>query len=189
MQTVQAIKKLREFYFKHKRLPTYTEIAKVFNYSSRNGGFKFVQKLIKEGIIAKDTNGQLVPKNLFSIPLLGIIHAGIPQEANAQEDSLDLYNFIFNIPGDVFSLRVRGDSMNGEGINEGDIVIVDHAKKVRNGDIVAACVDGEWTIKYFQKNLKGEVSLIPANKAYKIIYPKESLEIGGVVINVIRTYC
>jgi SOS-response transcriptional repressor LexA len=72
-------------------------------------------------------------------------------------------------------------------IGEGDKIIVDPSREAKNGDIVAAIVDNEWTVKYFYRR-NGKVELVPANKQYPVIYPKESLEIGGVVISVIRKY-
>ena len=77
--------------------------------------------------------------------------------------------------------------MIDEGIYEGDIVIIDKKRDPANGDIVTACVDNEWTVKIFQMR-EGRVSLIPANKKYPVIEPKDSLEIGGVVVSVIRSY-
>ena len=72
-------------------------------------------------------------------------------------------------------------------IGDGDKIIVDPKREPLNGDIVAAIVDNEWTVKYFSKR-NGKVELVPANKNYPIIRPTESLEIGGVVISVIRKY-
>jgi SOS regulatory protein LexA len=179
---------LRKFHSKHKRLPSYTELAKLFNYSSRNGGFKFARRLIELGIIAKDTNGQLIPKNLFSLPLLGMIKAGYPMPAEVQEDRyLNLHLLFDTMSSASYALTVSGDSMSDAGIYEGDIVIIDKKREPTNGDIVAACVDNEWTVKYFQKQ-GDRVSLLPANRKYPEISPTQSLEIGGVVIHVIRSY-
>ncbi|MDE2589142.1 MAG: hypothetical protein KGL95_05710, partial [Patescibacteria group bacterium] len=99
----------------------------------------------------------------------------------------NLYDILYGISYTSFALTVRGDSMKDEGINDGDLVIVARKSGVKNGDIVAAMVDGEWTIKYFQKD-NGKVSLVPANKKYPTIIPQVSLEIGGVVVHVIRSY-
>jgi SOS regulatory protein LexA len=187
MDIQEAVRRLRTFYRTRKRLPSYAEMADLFQYASKNASFHLVKKLIERGIIEKDNEGKLIPKHLFSIPHLGIIHAGSPTEAFVTDDNLDLYNFILNISPDTFSLTIKGDSMRDEGINEGDIVIVDKNKPVKNGDIVAACVDNEWTVKYFHKK-GGQITLVPANKNYPIIQPNQSLEIGGVVIHVIRSY-
>jgi SOS-response transcriptional repressor LexA len=84
-------------------------------------------------------------------------------------------------------LRIKGDSMVEAGIKEGDMVIVERGANYRDGDIVIAEVDGQWTIKYFRQNGK-QIYLEPANKNYKPIYPKEELIISAVVKAVVRKY-
>jgi len=72
-------------------------------------------------------------------------------------------------------------------IEEGDLVVAERTTTAKDGDIVVAEVDGEWTLKYFKK--AGEkVWLLPANKNYKPIYPKQSLRITAVVRGVVRKY-
>ena len=82
-------------------------------------------------------------------------------------------------------LKVEGDSMIEAGILPGDTVLVERGRVPRNGDIVIACVDGAWTMKYFFKDRAG-VRLEPANKAYAAIRPKQKLVVEGVVGSVIR---
>lgn len=180
--------RLRYFYDRNRRMPTYREMCKLLGYQSKGAVRYTVQKLIKEGILEKDETGTLKPKNLFSIPMYGIIKAGYPMPVDVQEDrQLHLHVLFRQVTQNSFALTVSGNSMIDEGINNGDIVFVNRNAEVHNGDIVAACVDGEWTVKYFQK--RGDrVALIPANKRYPTIYPKETLEIGGVVTHVIRSY-
>lgn len=168
-------------------MPSYQEIADLFGYATKASSQYIVKKLIEEGVLDKDKNGKLIPKNLFTIPNLGIIKAGYPTVADMQSDAIDVYDYLLNRTGTVFSLTVRGDSMIDEGIHEGDIVIVEREREARNGDVVAAHIDGEWTVKYYQEQF-GNITLVPANKNYPIIVPKESLEIGGVVVSVIRKY-
>jgi repressor LexA len=73
------------------------------------------------------------------------------------------------------------------GIRHGDWVVLDKSKQPKDGDIIAANVDWQWTLKYFrQKN--GVVYLAAANPAYDPIFPKNNLEVGGVVIRAIREY-
>jgi repressor LexA len=190
MNIEAAIGKFRKFYSKQRRLPTYEEICHLFHFKSKNASFYLVNKLIDAGILEKDKKGKLSPKKLFHIPQLGIIHAGHPVAANSLSDnSIDLYQYILDLPGQIFSLIVKGDSMIEEGITDGDIVIVEKGREPRNGDVVAACLNNEWTVKYFKKN-NFEVLLVPANPDYPIIHAKgkDSLFIGGVVISVIRKY-
>ena len=77
-------------------------------------------------------------------------------------------------------LTVRGDSMIDAGILPGDVVLVEKGPRPKQNDVVVACVDGEWTLKYYVRDAAG-VRLEPANRKYKFIRPQRSLEIGGVV--------
>lgn len=108
--------------------------------------------------------------------------------ADVQQDNyINLHQLFNNLSKDTFALTVSGDSMIDAGINEGDIVIIDNEREPKNDDIVAACIDNEWTVKYLKKE-GSHVQLIPANKNYPVLKPKDSLTIGGVVVSVIRTY-
>ena len=188
MKLDTAIKALRKFYKFERRLPTYEEMTELFGFSSKNASFKLVQKLIEAGILEKGEKGKLHPKNLFAIPHLGTIKAGYPMPAfEAHHDNIDLFRYLYDVQGDIYFLTVSGDSMMDALIGEGDKIIVDPSRTPNNGDIVAAIVDNEWTVKYYFKRA-GAIELVPANKNYPVIYPKESLEIGGVVISVIRKY-
>lgn len=182
------ITRLKYFYASNKRLPTYGEMCKLLHYKSKGAVQYVVKKLIEDEIIEKDDQGILVPKKLLDIPILGTIKAGYPMEADVQQDNYLRLHLLFDrLPADTFALQVSGDSMIDEGIYEGDYVLVDSHKEVKNGDIVAANVDGEWTVKFLRKN-SDSVALEAANKKYPLIIPKMSLEIGGVVVHVIRSY-
>ena len=73
------------------------------------------------------------------------------------------------------------------GIMPGDLVIVERGREAKQGDIVIAQVDGQWTMKYFEK-LNGKVILKAANKKYPVIVPQRELVIGGVVVANVRKY-
>jgi len=77
--------------------------------------------------------------------------------------------------------------MIGEGIRTDDLVVLDKRREPKNGDIVAAYIDNEWTLKYFKK-ADGKIVLEAANPKYPAIKPKAELKIGGVVTAVIRKY-
>ena len=73
------------------------------------------------------------------------------------------------------------------GIHEGDFVLVERGREPKNHDIIIAEVDGEWTLKYYERE-GSRVRLIPANKKYSPIVPKTELRTGGVIVAVIRKY-
>ena len=102
-------------------------------------------------------------------------------------DIMSMDEFLITKPDASFLLKVSGDSMIGEGIMEGDLVIVERGRTPMIGDVVIAEVDGEWTMKYFKKE-NGKVYLEAANPKYPIIRPRTDLQLGGVVTGVIRKY-
>lgn len=189
MQIDRAIEQLREFFTSRKRLPSYQEMCKLFGFASKKTSFELAKKLISLGIIEKDETGKLLPKHLFPhLRVLGSIAAGIPSPAEQQLlDTMSFDHFLVNRPERSYILRVSGDSMIDEGINPGDLVVIEETKTPRNGDIVVARVDGDFTLKYFHTK-DGRPFLMPANKKYSPIYPEENLEIFGIVVSVIRKY-
>ena len=180
---------LRRFWRANHRMPTYSEMTRLFGYRSKNAAFRLAKKLIDEGYVEKDEGGRLLPKGeRLGIPMLGYVQAGFPTPAEEELiDTLSLDEYLVDNPDASFMLKVSGDSMIDAGIHEGDVVIVEKGPRPKNGDVILACVDNEWTLKYYQKCGK-EVELIPANKNYPVIKPKNELTLGGVVKSMIRRY-
>lgn len=180
---------LRSFYRRNKRLPTYSEMCRIFGYSSKNAAFRLAKKLIDEGYIEKDVAGRLYPKSeRFGLPLVGYVQAGFPSPAEEELiDTLSLDEYLIEKPEASFLLKVSGDSMINAGIHEGDMVIIERGRQVKNGDIILACVDNQWTLKYYRQN-KSRVELVPANPLYPTIIPEGELTLGGVVRAVMRRY-
>lgn len=181
--------KLESFYRDHKRMPSYSEMMKLFSFKSKNAVFRVVEKLLQAGLVAKDHLGRLVPREAFGeIPMLGFVTAGFP--ATVEEELADTVNLdtllIKNKPL-TYLLEVDGDSMIDAHIAEGDMVLVERRDTAKDGDIVIAEVDGEFTLKYFRIG-GGKAWLEPANKNYQPIYPKHSLRINAVLKAVIRKY-
>ena len=181
---------LRRFYRSNRRLPTYSEMCRVFGYSSKNAAFRLAKKLIDEGYVEKDTAGRLCPKSdRLGIPLVGYVQAGFPSPAEEELiDTLSLDDYLIDKPEASFLLKVSGDSMIEAGIHEGDLVIVERGQNPKNGDIVLGCVDNEWTLKYYRRARGGEVELVPANPKYPVIRAKGELTLGGIIKAVIRRY-
>lgn len=180
---------LRSFYRRNRRLPTYSEMCRIFGYSSKNAAFRLAKKLIDEGYIEKDDSGRLTPRGeRFGIPLVGYVQAGFPSPAEEELiDTLSLDEYLIDRPESSFLLKVSGDSMIDAGIFEGDLVIVERGMKPKGGDIVLACVDNEWTLKYLRHSKDGP-ELVPANSKYPVIRPEGELSIGGIIRAVIRRY-
>ena len=182
--------KILDFYRKNRRMPGYKEIMKLVGFKSKNAVYKLLNKMLDDEVIDKDSEGRLTPMKIFGqIPLLGLVEAGIPTLAEADQSeslSIDDY-FLGDKKGPTYLLEVKGDSMIDEGIREGDLVLVERRGDPKDGDIVIAEVDGGWTMKYFKK--KGNIIYLkPANKNYSPIYPQYDLKVAAIVKGVIRKY-
>jgi repressor LexA len=120
--------------------------------------------------------------------VLGEICAGFPSPAEEElRDVISFDGYLVTHPETSFLLSVTGDSMRDAGIMEKDLVIVERGRQPKNGDIVLAEVDGNWTMKYFRKKGK-TVTLEAANPKYPLITPQEELRIAGVITAVVRKY-
>ena len=186
----QKIKALRGFYRLERRVPGYNEMLEIFGYRSKNAVYRLIGTLVDLGFVEKAEGGKLsfTEKLTGSMRVLGAVQAGFPSPA--EEELVDLINldeFLVTHPEATFMLTVSGESMIDAGIHPADLVLVEKGAQVRNGDVVVAQVDGEWTLKYYFKDARG-VRLEPANRQFKTIRPKQSLVIGGVVKAVIRKY-
>jgi len=180
---------IADFYRKHQRMPSYREIMNLAGFRSKNAVYKLVKKLISLGLIEKDKSGKILPGRLFGqVPLLGTIEAGFPSPAEEElTDTISLESYLVENSQATYILKVTGDSMIEAGIMPGDLVLAQRGCEPKDGDIVIAEVDREWTIKYFQRK-QGKAYLAPANKKYQAIVPKEELNITAVVKAVIRKY-
>jgi repressor LexA len=114
------------------------------------------------------------------VPLVGQIAAGVRNLAEQViEDTFVLPRQLVG-DGTLFLLRVRGDSMINAAITDGDLVVVREQQKAENGDIVAAMIDGEATVKTLRRG-DGQVWLMPHNPAYAPIPGKDAIILGKVV--------
>ncbi len=183
------VSKLRAFVQRENRMPGYNEMLDLFGYRSKNAVHGLLTKLEDLGYVRKAW-GKISPtaKLTGTIRVLGVIQAGFPSAAEEElVDVLSLDEFLVERRDATFVLTVSGDSMINAGIHPGDMVLVERGRSPKNGDIVIAQVDGEWTMKYFTKDKKG-MMLEAANDKYSPIRPKQSLTIGGVVRALIRKY-
>src|SRR3990167_3044395 len=133
--------KLKTFYKKHKRLPSYSEMLNLFSLSSKNAIFKIIQKLVESGLLKKEGNKLAPTSKFFSLPLVGLVKAGFPILAEENREYLTLDEYLIDDPQSAFLLKVSGDSLIGLGIFDGDIVIIERKKQATAGDIVLAQID------------------------------------------------
>ncbi len=169
--------------------PSIREICSALNIRSTSTAARYVNTLVSEGYLEK-VDGcnraiKLAGKGAAKIPLVGTITAGQP--ITAVEDITDYINFheYKNYSGDLFALKVRGESMINAAILDGDIVVVEECSTARNGEIVAAMVNGEEaTVKTFYKE-DGHFRLQPENDTMDPIIVDEC-EIIGRIVAVIR---
>ena len=169
--------------------PSIREICSALSIRSTSTAARYVNTLVAEGSLDK-VDGcnraiKLAGKGAAKIPLVGTITAGQP--ITAVEDITDYINFHEpkSYAGELFALKVRGESMINAAILDGDIVVVEKCSTARNGEIVAAMVNGEEaTVKTFYKE-DGHYRLQPENDTMDPIIVDEC-EIIGRIVAVIR---
>jgi len=175
--------------------PSSREIQSYFGFQSQTAAMNHLRALEKKGAIRR-TPGKArsavdpslrFPRGFNPIPVLGQIAAGMPVDtAELGETSLgvDLAAFGIRNSADVFALKVRGESMSGAQIADGDTVIL-QKRLPRNGNIVAALIDGETTLKRYVVE-SGQPFLKAENSAYPDFLPAAELTIQGVMIGLLR---
>jgi repressor LexA len=177
------------------RPPTQHEIKDHFGWASTNAVRTHLRLLEDKGELTYDKHqargirlkSEPRGREVRDLPLVGQVPAGTPTEAieNA-EDAVGVDPEQF--PDDnLFALKVKGDSMQGAGIFEGDTVIVRQQADARTGQIVVTLIDGEATVKRFVRKGR-KVLLHPENDAYEdiVIRPDQDASICGVVAGVVR---
>ena len=182
--------RLKSFYFRNKRMPSYGEIAEMLKFKSKFAALYQANKWVEAGIISRDRAGKLLPGKQFQpLKILGSIKAGWPSPAEEENaDTISLDDWLIPNKEGSYMLKVTGDSMVEAGIMPGDMVIINRGRQAKSGDIVVAEVDCAWTVKRLYKQAGGRVVLRAANKKYPPIVPREELKVAGVVTAVVRKY-
>jgi repressor LexA len=179
--------------------PTIREIGERFDISSTNGVRYFLDKLESDGLIKRQSRTargiEIVGREMVGegrpVPILGRVPAGKPTFSEEYiEDMLLLDDTIAKGDG-VFAVRVKGDSMIGAGINDGDLAIVKRNPTPQNGEIVVALIEDEVTLKRFVR--KGDRAILrPENDAYADIdltsLGHDRISIIGTVQALVRRY-
>ncbi|HEX7577459.1 MAG TPA: transcriptional repressor LexA [Verrucomicrobiae bacterium] len=182
----------------HGTMPTRQEISAQFGFRSPNSVTGHLRLMRKKGILASEpgkarslrvTSPLAKLRNrIVDIPLSGAIPAGLPETREQDAEgcvSVDVESIGFKPTRNTFALRVTGDSMIGRHILDGDFVVLEHGPEPRNGQIVAALIDGASTLKTFV--LKGGKPWLRAeNPKYPELIPAQELMIQGVFKALIR---
>ena len=189
---------IRRYIDSNQEAPTIAEIGRQFQMRSSASVHAVLTALEREGLIKRIPNVsrgiQIVQKeggggdDDNEIPLLGTVAAGQPIEAILSHDTVSVPKDLKG-HGRTFALRVRGESMIDENIQDGDIIIVASQQTAENGQVVIALIDGNATVKKFYRE-PDFIRLEPANSQFKTIFVKtpERIQIQGVVKGLIRKY-
>lgn len=176
--------------------PSLEEIGSHFGLTSVATVHKHVQHLVEKGLLRKSWNRSRSVEPVGgpggdapSVPLLGTVAAGAPIEAVEVRESIGVPREMLGRRGETYVLRVRGDSMIEDGIQDGDFVVVESVPEARDGETVVALVRGEEaTLKRLQRRGR-TVRLLPANAAMQPIeVPAADVQIRGVVRGLLRRY-
>lgn len=178
--------------------PSLREVARAVGLSSVSTVYVHVQALIREGLLAKDSQGRLQfgsaaqqPNNAeeTTLPLLGEISAGCPLLAQQQEEP-ERVNLRQLLGPEHYVLRINGDSMIDDGIVDGALVVIRPTRQIRDGQLVVALVDNTvTTLKRLYREKDGKIRLQPANNDYlPQFYEPERVAIQGSVVGVVSHY-
>jgi repressor LexA len=180
--------------------PTISEISEHFGFRSTRSARDHLKALERKGVIRRDANkarsirvlkNEAEASRSVGLPLLGSIPAGHPEGKGQNIERyihMDRQSMGFAPNEKSFALCVTGNSMTGRGIYDGDLVIVDGSKEPREGDVVAALIDNESTLKTLVKH-GNEIFLKPENEKYPDMVPVNELMVQGVVRTIIRNVC
>ena len=174
--------------------PSTREIQSHFGFASQTSVMQYIAALARKGFLdrhARKARSLITPVQkvrITDVPIYGQIPAGmstLTEQTVEGHVSLDARSVNASRHGHTFALRVRGDSMIDAHILDGDIVILEDRKDVQNGDIVAALIDGETTLKRYVVE-RGRPYLKAENPLYPDLRPARELRIQGVMISLVR---
>jgi repressor LexA len=174
--------------------PSTREIQKHFRFASQTSVMQYIAALERKGFLdrhARKARALITPVQkvrITDVPIYGQIPAGmatLTEQTVEGHVSLDTRSANVSKGSKTFALRVRGDSMIDAHILDGDIVILEDRKDVQSGNIVAALIDGETTLKRYVME-HGRPYLKAENSRYPNLTPARELRIQGVVVSLVR---
>lgn len=186
---------IRDWVARHGYAPNTREIGDAVGLRSSSSVSKHLKSLEDRGFLRRSaTMSRPIDVRMFlraaapreqsqdsvAVPVVGDIAAGTPILAEEHTDDMMTLPRELVGRGTVFGLRVRGDSMIEAAICDGDLVVIRKQHEAHSGDIVAAMIDGEATVKVYRRR-NGHVYLEPRNPAYAVIDGDEAIVLGKVV--------
>jgi repressor LexA len=174
--------------------PSTREIQSHFRFASQTSVMQYIAALERKGFLdrhPRKARALITPVQkvrITDVPIYGQIPAGmsaLTEQTIEGHVSLDARSANISKNREKFALRVQGDSMIGAHIIDGDIVILEDSKEVQNGDIVAALIDGETTLKRYVME-HGRPYLKAENPRYPDLIPARELKIQGVMVSLVR---
>ena len=185
---------IRNFTYENNRPPTFIEIMAGLDIRSLGTKNWYVNELEKENVIRrmKGKNGKralsVLEQHIHNqLPLLGVIAAGYPLEVFETTEYINVPHQYIKVENYV--LKVNGNSMIDDQIQNGDNIIVKKTEMALNGDIVVALINNEATLKRYYKKRQG-IELHPQNPDFDIIHVNDGddFQINGIVLAVFREY-
>ena len=176
-------------------MPSTRDIQADFNFASQTAAMSHLRALERKGVIQRAPNTargvifpeQLAREEIVDIPIYGEIAAGMAQDVEPERDgclSIDIVSLGISPRAKTFALRVHGDSMIDAHICSGDTAVLEQ-RSPKKGDIVAALIDGETTLKRYVME-KGKPHLHAENENYPDLIPVRELIIQGVLVGLLR---
>ena len=194
----ELVNYLRQFIAERGYAPSFEEIGEHFGFQSLATTHEHLTNLERKGYIRRRYNEsrgiEVIPPGglagAIELPLLGTVAAGTPIESVMHGETLAVPEAMLPRGGPNYALKVKGDSMIDDHIQDGDFVVVNGRQTADNGEMVIALVHGdEATVKRFYREPGGWIRLQPSNQAVQPLRVKESdVLIHGVVVGVIRKY-
>jgi repressor LexA len=192
----QILDFIRQFQREKGVPPSSREIQRKFRLSSQSTVIGHLRALGNKGQIEQlagrtwGLKASTVQSQLFEMSVFGSIPAGLPaMQEQTPDETISVNPSVFGVrraaQHQVWALRVSGDSMVDAHIVDGDLVVLER-REARDGDIIAALVDGTTTTLKRLVHLNGRPILRAANKRYKDIVPEQTLESQGVLVGLIR---
>jgi len=178
-------------------VPSTREIQQHFGFASQTAAVNHLRALEKKGVIHRSAGkaravaltSHLERETIIDVPIYGQIAAGFAETIEQENDgvvSIDAASVGVAKGKSVFALKVRGDSMIGAGIDDGDLVVLEH-REPRPGAVVAALIDGETTLKRLVHH-HGRPYLKAENPRFPDLVPVRELLIQGVMVALIRKF-